>query len=166
MHPLRFVAGPIAAALLVLAPAAMPVFAQTSTGAPTVSSTATLEDLRYLVELADVMADTDQLLPALQAQGAKMSAPDAESDAVSRDLAKMSKQWQSVSTKLDNLTPTRKYAIANMHLVGATQGLADSLDAMSWAYSNRDLTGIMTSGQSMKDSADLFGKGAAELQAA
>jgi hypothetical protein len=165
MHPLRFVAGPIAAALLVLAPAAMPVFAQAST-APTISSTTSVEDARYLVALADVWSDTELLLLGLQAQAAKMKAPDADADVMSRDLAKMSKQWQVVSDRVYDLTPTRRYAIANMHLVSATQGLADSLDAMSWAYSNRDLTGILTSAQSMTDAADLFGKAGTELQAA
>jgi hypothetical protein len=165
MHLLRFAAGPIAAALLALAPAAMPVFAQAST-APTISSTTTVEDARYLVALADVWSDTSLLLAGLQAEGAKMKAPDADADVLSRDLSKMSKQWQSVSDRLYNLTPTRRYAIANMHLVSATQGLADSLDSMSYAYSNRDLTGIMTSAQAMTDAADLFGKAGTELQVA
>jgi hypothetical protein len=164
MHFPRFLAGPLAAGLLILAPAALPVFAQATDG----PAPATQEDLAYQAALTDATKDVTPLLALKDVVDARIVAADANTDydALVADLVTIKGQWQAVTNNIVVLQPTPRYASGNMNMAIATQTFAEGYGALATSFSTRDAAALLGSMQAITAAAGMLNDAGRELQAA
>ena len=138
MHFLRFVAGPIAAGLLMLAPATMPVFAQ---AAP---AEYTADDVAFQTALTGATTDVPALFLEQDAMDARIAAVSANTDfaTLGADLGTLKGRWQAVTNNVVALQPPPRYTSANLNMAIATQTYAVAYDALATGLAAADATGI------------------------
>jgi hypothetical protein len=138
VHFLRFVAGPIAAGLLMLAPATMPVFAQ---AAP---APATAEDQAYQTAYTAALSDAPVLLVEKVTMDTRLASVDSTTDfpALVADIGALGLRWQAATDKLTQLQPTDRYTSGHLDTAIATQTFAVSYAALATAITANDATGI------------------------
>ena len=164
MHFLRFVAGPLAASLLILAPASIPVFAQ---DAP-VQAPATSDDLAYQAALTDATTGVTDLLAQKDVIDARIAAADANTDYVALvgDLVTIKGQWQAVTDRVVLLQPTPRYVNGNLHTAIATQTFAEGYGALANSFTTQDATALVASMQAITAAKGMLNDAGLELLAA
>jgi hypothetical protein len=165
MQFLRFVAGPVAAGLLLLAPASMPAFAQTE--AP-VQAPASADDLAYQSALSGATTDISSLLALKDVVDARIAAADANTDydALVSDLLVIKAQWQAVTERIVVLQPTPRYVSGNMNTAIATQTFAESYGALASSFATRDGALLLGSMQAITTAKGMLDAAGLELMAA
>jgi hypothetical protein len=160
VHFLRFVAGPIAAGLLMLAPATMPVFAQ--------AAPASADDLAYQAALTGATTDVSALLVQKDVIDARIAAADANTDYATlvADLVTLKSQWQAVTDSIVVLQPTPRYASGNLNMAIATQTFAEGYRALATAFTDRDAAGLLGSMAAITTAKDMLIAAGTELQSA
>lgn len=162
MHFLRFVAGPIAASLLMLAPATMSVFAQ---AAP---APATAEDQAYQTAYTAALSDAPALLAEKVTMDTRLASVDATTDfpALVADIGALGVRWQATTDKLTLLQPTDRYTSGHLNTAIATQTFAVSYTALATAITANDATGIAAAVGALTSANSMITAAFAELQSA
>jgi len=150
VHFLRFVAGPIAAGLLLLAPATMSALAQAVPAPATALSDVSAllaEKVNMDIRLASVDSTTD--FPALVA-----------------DIGALGGRWQAVTDKLVLLQPTDRYISGHLNSAIATQSFAVSYAALATAITANDAAGIAAAVGALTSANGMLLAAGTELQSA
>jgi hypothetical protein len=159
---LRFVAGPIAAGMLMLAPATMSVFAQ---AAP---APATAEDQAYQMAYTAALSDVSALLAEKTNMDTRLASVDATTDfpVLVADIGALGVRWQAVTDKLVLLQPTDRYVSGHLNSAIAIQTFAVSYAALATAITANDVTGIAAAVATLSSANSMLVAAGAELMAA
>jgi hypothetical protein len=157
-------AGPLAAGLLLLAPASMPAFAQ---DAP-VQAPASEEDLAYQASLTAATTDVNALLAAREGIDARIVTADANTDyaLLVSDLMTLNSQWQAVSERIVILQPTPRYVAGNLNMAIATQTFAEGYKALATSFGTNDTALLLGAMQAITAAGGMLNAAGMELQAA
>jgi hypothetical protein len=138
VHFLRFVAGPIAAGLLMLAPATIPVFAQAAPAA------FTADDVAYQTAATAATSDIPALFLEQDAMDARIAAttPTTDFAALGADIVTLKSRWQAVTDKVIASQPSPRYVSSNLSMAVATQTYAFGYDALATGLATADATAI------------------------
>ena len=161
MHFLRFVAGPIAAGLLLLAPATMSALAQ----AP---APATAEDQAYQTAYTAALSDVSALLVEKVNMDIRLASVDSTTDfpALVADIGALGGRWQAVTDKLVLLQPTDRYTSGHLNSAIATQAFAVSYAALATAITANDAAGIAAAVGALTSANGMLLAAGTELQSA
>ena len=162
MHFLRFVAGPIAAGLLLLAPATMSALAQA------VPAPATAEDQAYQTAYTAAMSDVSALLAEKVNMDIRLASVDSITDfpALVADIGALGGRWQAVTDKLVLLQPTDRYTSGHLNSAIATQTFAVSYAALATAITANDAAGIAAAVGALTSANGMLLAAGTELQSA
>jgi hypothetical protein len=162
VHFLRFVAGPIAAGVLLLAPATMSVFAQ---AAP---APATAEDQAYQTAYTAALSDVSALLVEKVTMDGRLASVDATTDfpALVADIGALAVRWQTVTDKLVLVQPTDRYTSGHLNSAIAIQTFAVSYAALATAITATDATGIAAAVGALTSANNMLLAAGTELQLA
>jgi hypothetical protein len=167
MQFLRLVAGPLAAVLLILAPASMPAFAQAAPDAP-VQAPATQDDLAYQATFSAATTDVTALLALREGIDARIVAADANTDyaLLVSDLMTINSKWQAVSERIIVLQPTPRYVTGNLNMAIATQTFAEGYKALATSFGTNDPALLLGAMQAITAAGGMLNAAGMELQAA